>query len=147
KAADSFGSGLHSGLYRLLDGVIEVPGPLPTRANAAIAHDAFGVNHDVGRKGTHVERPLDMMVAIQILRPDHLVLSGEIFPFGLIGIRADSDDHERRVFGVSPSQITYRWHGVPARWAPGSPEIQHHHFAPQILERNVLTFRCGQREV
>ena len=78
-------------LYLFFDRLIEGRGALPAQAHARKAHHSFVVNHDVSGKCAYAKCSLYASIVIAILRPDHLVLRGKIFPLRFIAVRADAD--------------------------------------------------------
>src|SRR5215831_3936133 len=120
---------------------------LPTRGHFAITHDSFSVNQNVGRESVHVEGARYVTISIKILIPDHLVLVDEAAPFRFVTVSTDADHFEKRLFGKPLLQIAQSGNGRHAWPTPGSPKIQQHDFAVQLIRRKVLAPRGRQRKL
>src|ERR1041385_4271326 len=89
---------LRSQLQIFLNRIRELATLRPTRRRLAPTDDTFSINKNIGGICPDFEGMRDMMIAVEILGPNHLVLFNELTPFFFDVIIADADHFELRFF-------------------------------------------------
>ena len=93
---------------------------------------AISVNHDRGRHSLHFVLFAD--IALRVIKDRiadwHLVQ--ETVCLVSVLIHVDRQDGESEILVLSV-QVIHQWHFLTTGPAPGRPEVEHYHFATEIL--------------
>jgi len=109
--------------------------------------DAVGIDGEGVRDGTHRKHGRDRAgeAAVAILRPSHLVLGNEFFPFLLVVIETHAKNHQRADPEISWRHREYEV-TLRGRFAPSGPEINQHHFPCNPSMEMLLSVGGGNGE-
>jgi hypothetical protein len=113
--------------------------------DSLLNHPVAG-DYKVGGEGVHIKRVQDLVILVAVLGPIHFFLGDEVAPGLFVGIRADTDQYQF-VAGIFAGEVLQFRNRLSTRWTPGRPEIEHHDFTGNLVERQVLSLHGGQPEI